>query len=123
MFRGKLAAFLVFSACVANADDANITGREQLHSTLWMQAAPEYRALTEQAYRIATERIAAPPAGSAAVEQASVPAEALARLPTAVVLDLDETVLDNTVYQARLVRDHQSYNAATWGEWVQKGEA
>jgi endonuclease/exonuclease/phosphatase family metal-dependent hydrolase len=39
------------------------------------------------------------------------------------VLDLDETVLDNTVYQARLMRDHAVYNATSWGEWVGAGEA
>lgn len=107
--------------CVANADD--ITGREQLHATLWMQRAPEYRAIVEQVYRLATEKIAALAPGSAALEQAAVSADELARLPTAVVLDLDETVLDNTVYQARLIRDHASYNATSWGEWVSAGEA
>ena len=65
----------------------------------------------------------APLPGSAALEQATVPAETLGRLPTAVVLDLDETVLDNTVFQARLLRDRGTYNPKTWGEWVVAGEA
>ncbi len=99
------------------------SGREQLHATLWMQVAPEYRAIAQQVYKAATDKIAAPAKGSAALEQAAVPADALARLPGAVVLDLDETVLDNTVYQARLLRDRAIYNAKTWGEWVAAGEA
>jgi acid phosphatase len=78
---------------VANADDH--TGRETLNATLWMQRAPEYRAISEQVYRLATQKIAAPAPGSAAVEQQGVPADVLARMPTAVVMDLDETVLDN----------------------------
>ncbi|HYJ42359.1 MAG TPA: HAD family acid phosphatase, partial [Steroidobacteraceae bacterium] len=98
-------------------------GREMLHATLWMQTAPEYRASVLQVYRLAGERIAAPAPGSAAIEQSQVAAADLARLPTAVVLDLDETVLDNTVYQARLMRDHTVYNAKGWGEWVAAGEA
>jgi 5'-nucleotidase (lipoprotein e(P4) family) len=105
----------------ANADDW--TGRETLNATLWMQRAPEFRAIAEQVYRQATERIAAPAPGSAALEQAGVPADVLARLPTAVVLDLDETVLDNSVYQARLLRDRASFDPATWGEWVKAAEA
>ncbi|HEU4779357.1 MAG TPA: HAD family acid phosphatase [Steroidobacteraceae bacterium] len=105
------------------AEPGDWIGREQLHATLWMQAAPEYRAIARQVYRSAEERIAAPAPGSAALEQATVPADALARLPTAVVLDLDETVLDNTVYQARLLRDRGTYNAKSWGEWVGAGEA
>ena len=80
-----------------------------------MQRAPEYRAITEQVYRLAAQKIAAPAPGSAALEQQDVPADALARMPTAVVLDLDETVLDNTVYQARLLRDRASYNAEELG--------
>ena len=111
----------VFTA--AAAEDPDTLGREQLNATLWMQIAPEYRALTEQAYRVAAEKIAAPPAGTAAVEQAGVAPDVLARLPTAVVMDLDETVLDNSVYQARLVHDRKPFDSASWGEWVGQGEA
>ncbi|MEO8063921.1 MAG: HAD family acid phosphatase [Pseudomonadota bacterium] len=121
MVRYWIAACACLFACVASADD--LTGREQLHATLWMQRSPEYRAIAAQVYRLATEKISAPSVGSAAIEQAGIPAEQLARLPAAVVLDLDETVLDNTVYQARLIRDHATYNSASWGEWVNAGEA
>ena len=105
---------------VANAQEI---AREQLNATLWMQTSPEYRAGTEQVYRLATERVANPAPGTAALEQLDVPAEQLARLPTAVVLDLDETVLDNTVYQARLIRERANYSTRTWGEWVALGQA
>ena len=119
MRRGSLVAVASFMAsAVAGAATAPDTGRESLHATLWMQVAPEYRAIAEQVYQMAEERIAAPSRGSAALEQWNIADEVLARLPTAVVLDLDETVLDNTVYQARLLRDGTSYNAKTWGEWI-----
>ena len=93
---------------IANAQAAEDTALEQLHATLWMQTAPEYRAATEQVYRLATERIANPAPGTAALEQVDAPAEQLARIPTAVILDHDETVLDNSVYQARLIRDRKA---------------
>lgn len=121
MRRGWIPALLILFCARASADD--LTGREALNATLWMQVAPEYRANVQQVYRMATERIAAPPAGSAAVEQAGMNAEALARLPTAVILDLDETVLDNTVFQARLLHDRAVYNAQNWGDWVMAAEA
>jgi 5'-nucleotidase (lipoprotein e(P4) family) len=110
-------------ACPAATAADDTTGLESLHATLWMQRAPEYRAITRQVYQMAAARIAAPDAGTAALEQSTMPAESLARLPTAVVLDLDETVLDNTVFQARLLRDRAVYNSKTWGEWVGAGEA
>ena len=121
MVRFWIAALVCLFASTANADDA--TGREQLHATLWMQRAPEYRAIVAQVYRLATEKLVPATPASAAIEQAGMPADQLARLPTAVVLDLDETVLDNTVYQARLIRDHTTFSNATWGEWVRAGVA
>ena len=116
-----LTCFVASAAAGAAAPED--TARESLHATLWMQASPEYRAIVQQVYRQAEVRIAAPEPGSAALERANFSAETLARLPTAVVLDLDETVLDNTVYQARLLRDRAVYNAATWGVWVGAGKA
>lgn len=129
MVRGSFVAAACFVASAiagaATVADTGLsdTGRESLHATLWMQSAPEYRAISEQVYQLAEERISAPSRDSAALEQANAAADVLARLPTAVVLDLDETVLDNTVYQARLLRDGTTYNAKTWGEWVAAAEA
>ncbi|HEU5133523.1 MAG TPA: HAD family acid phosphatase [Steroidobacteraceae bacterium] len=120
----SFAAVCAMANTIARAADSDEwAGRETLNATLWMQIAPEYRAIARQVYRQAGERLAAPAPGSAALEQAAVPAETLSRLPSAVVLDLDETVLDNTVFQARLLRDRASYNAKSWGEWVGAGEA
>ena len=44
-------------------------------------------------------------------------------LPPAVILDLDETVLDNSPYQARLVRDNAVYSGASWESWVNEAAA
>ncbi len=115
--------FVVGSLIAGAASGDNLEGREALHATLWMQRAPEYRAITEQVYRLAGQKLASPAAGSAAIEQQSTPADVLARMPTAVVMDLDETVLDNTVYQARLLRDGAVYEPGSWGTWVMAAEA
>jgi 5'-nucleotidase (lipoprotein e(P4) family) len=124
MGRRLLASFATMMLVAGQSPAADEwVGREQLNATLWMQASPEYRAITEQIYRLASQKIAAPAPGSAAVEQSTFTPEALAALPTAVVLDLDETVLDNAVYQARLIQSRGEYNAASWGEWVRAGEA
>jgi 5'-nucleotidase (lipoprotein e(P4) family) len=104
--------------------DARHVAREQLHATLWMQTSAEYRALVAQTYRLATERLElALGPGTAALEQADVPAERLAALPPAVVLDLDETVLDNSFYQARLLRERREYSDASWDAWVAEAAA
>lgn len=103
---------------------AEVTGREQLHAVLWMQTAAEYRALARQVWQLARERLhTAEQPGTAALEQADMPALQLASLPTAVIVDLDETVLDNSYFQARLVRDHQAYTDAAWDAWVAEANA
>ena len=59
-------AMVVACAMLTAASADDLTGRELVSATLWMQRAPEYRAITEQVYRLATEKLAAPAPGSAA---------------------------------------------------------
>ena len=118
---------LAITASPVWADETRLaaqTGREQLHAVLWMQTAAEYRALAAQTWALARERLhTAEQPGSAALEQADMPAAQLASLPTAVIVDLDETVLDNSYFQARLVRDHKPYSDAAWDAWAAESAA
>jgi acid phosphatase len=102
-----------------------VVGRETVNATLWMQRAAEYRIAAEQVYGLAIERltttIAAP--GTAAVEQRGADPATLARLPTAVIVDLDETVLDNSFYQARRALAGAEFDDPSWDAWVSEGAA
>lgn len=102
-----------------------LTGREQLNAVLWMQSSAEYAAITGQTFRVAAERLAgaALGPGTAALEQTSMPAAALAALPTAIVVDLDETILDNSFYQARRARAGLGYDEPSWQAWMQEASA
>jgi len=74
-----------------------------------MQTSAEYRALTEEIYRWGKMMLAdakKDSAWTAAVEQT----EPATGKPLAVILDIDETVLDNSAYQARLLKYHQLHN-------------
>ena len=113
-----LAAGLATQACVSDVS------REQLHATLWMQQAAEYRAVAAQTYRQATDRLdALLEPGSASLEQLEQPAAQWAALPPAVILDLDETVFDNSWFQARMIRDRTEYAAPSWDAWVLEAAA
>jgi 5'-nucleotidase (lipoprotein e(P4) family) len=94
---------------------------ETLRATLWVQTAAEYPALTLQAYRgaeAALSRALADTTWTAApVEQTG----GFGRLPPAVILDIDETVLDNAPYQARRIEANGEFTPESWNEWV--GEA
>ncbi len=90
---------------------------EDLHAVLWMQTAAEYRALAAAIYALALHALDAAledPSWTALVEQTG----AFQSLPPVVILDLDETVLDNSAFQGQLVRDRRSYTEAAWDEWV-----
>lgn len=95
---------------------------ENLNAVLWVQTALEYEATTLQAYRLAQLQLdaaLADPSWTAALEQTGD----ASKLPPAVIVDIDETVLDNSYYQARMIRDNTAYSEATWGPWVMEARA
>ena len=118
---GLLAGFVH----IASAEDSfNSTAREQLHAVLWMQRAAEYRASVAQVYRLATERLPQLKAsGSALPEQQALPAAQIEALPPAIIMDVDETVLDNSYYQARQLLDRGSFDDSSWQRWVMASSA
>ncbi len=97
---------------------------DNLNAVAWVQTSVEYKALAEQTYRAAADRL------HAALKEthwdALVPEERgnpAAGLKPAVVLDVDETVLDNSPYQARLIRDGEEYDEVSWDRWVAEKKA
>ena len=97
-------------------------GHEMLNAVLWQRDAAEYRAVAVQAYRLAAARLAeglADPAWTAALEQEGD----VSGLPPAVMLDIDETVLDNTPYEARIIRAYGAYSRATFAAWCEEAAA
>jgi 5'-nucleotidase (lipoprotein e(P4) family) len=79
-------------------------------SVRWFRASAERRALSLQTYRLATTALGRRAAGLAAGSWA-------------VILDADETVIDNSPYQQELARQRATFDAATWNAWVMRGAA
>lgn len=101
-----------------------VPANDNLNAVLWVQRAAEYDAVAQTVYRGAADELDA--ALKAANWDALVPDErgnAATGLAPAVVMDVDETVLDNSPYQARLVRDGGSYDELTWDQWVAEKKA
>ncbi len=95
---------------------------ENLNAVAWVQTSVEYQASVVQAYRLAALQLdaaLADPSWTAAIEQTGD----ASKLPPAVVLDIDETVLDNSPFQARGVRDNAPYSEAAWKRWVMEARA
>ena len=85
----------------------------QVAAILFQQHAAEYRALAFQAFNIARMQI-----------EKDFDKENLKKLskeerqkPRAVVVDIDETVLDNSPHQGYLVKNRLPFGIASWLEW------
>ncbi|TYK80312.1 HAD family acid phosphatase, partial [Streptococcus pyogenes] len=87
-----------------------LRSRENTMSVLWSQRAAETQALYFQGYQLATVRLK---------EQLNKPTDK----PYSIVLDIDETVLDNSPYQAKNVLEGTGLTPESWDYWVQKKEA
>ncbi|WP_331615286.1 5'-nucleotidase, lipoprotein e(P4) family [Roseateles sp.] len=112
------------AASAPSVDTLPIVGREGVTATLWFQTAVERRAATLAVYRAATARL--PAARKATRETASLEqAEqgGFARKPPAIVLDVDETVVDNSPYEAWRIRAGKPYDSASWAAWVASAQA
>lgn len=80
-----------------------------LDANLYLQTAAEYRACCLQAYTLAEERLRQHKANLKGTEK-----------PPAVVLDLDETVFDNGVFQTLQLRGGGAYDPRAWDAWEEK---
>jgi acid phosphatase len=98
---------------------------DNLNAVVWMQDSVEFRLLAGQTWRAALgqlDRAIKTPTWDA-LPREERPTPMAAGLPTAVIVDIDETVLDNTPYQARLVRDDSEFDEAAWARWVDERSA
>ncbi len=97
---------------------------DNLNAVAWTQTAIEHDLILLQTYRDARSQLLAAlhdPAWDALGKgDRRTP---LAHLPPAVVLDIDETVLDNSPYQARVVKTGGEFNAADWDAWCKEERA
>jgi len=129
MMSGVLLASMVFGwGAGAAAPGAEPTGRrdthENLHAVLWMQASAEYQAITRGLYHLAAvqlDRALEDPRWTAIPEQAGRPD--LQALAPAVILDVDETVLDNSPEEGQRVLDRARYMPDLFAKWVTRAEA
>ncbi|MDO4777416.1 MAG: 5'-nucleotidase, lipoprotein e(P4) family [Cardiobacteriaceae bacterium] len=114
-----LALALLLSGCAktspeqmqAAADDAAKSALigQTAAGVLWTQQSGEYRALAYQAFNVAT----------VAYDQAKVKKGQ----KKAVVVDLDETMIDNSPHAAWQVLNGKTFNPDTWTKWVEAKEA
>jgi 5'-nucleotidase (lipoprotein e(P4) family) len=94
------------------AQPAQADNEYQTGAVLWQQSSAEARALQYQAYALARLML-----------DRDLRDNARLKRPRAVVVDVDETVLDNSASQAALVINQQAFSPAAWTEWCNRAKA
>ncbi len=103
----------------AQPQPATADNEYQVGAVLYMQRAAEYRALTYQAFNIAKMQL-----------DADFDKKNLKKLPKAerkmtraVVVDIDETILDNSPYQATNIKNRLPFLLPSWYAWGERRKA
>lgn len=97
----------------------------KLDATLWMQQSAEYEAALLGSYALARQQLdlalADPDWDAMPTGERKVPAIGL---PPAVIADADETLIDNSAFQARSIRaQNTDFNYGAWLSWVSERRA
>ncbi len=112
---------LLLSGCIitnvsghrAPATQGSVLIGGRLYTSAWIQHSAEYKALCQQAYNIATDRV---------LEATRSPLAPGAK-PWAIVTDIDETILDNTPNAVHLALRGKEFTSESWNKWCELAEA
>jgi len=89
-----------------------------LNAVLWMQRSVEFKASALTAFALARIRLDQALADSSWTGAPREQTGAYQSLPPAVILDVDETILDNSGYQAWMALRGTSFDPKTWNVYV-----
>ena len=90
----------------------------------WVQKSAEYHALAKQTYRFAAAQLLIGMNDSKwSADEVQVSSGGYETKPPAVILDADETVLDNSAYNARNIVDDEPYSTESWNAWCNEEKA
>lgn len=102
----------VTSATVKSNYTQKDLNEQEVMAMLWMQTSAEYKELCYQAYN----------AGKIQVD-AAVKNHKSGDKPLAIITDCDESVIDNTAYDAGHIDHNTAYANDSWGKWVDAAKA
>jgi len=106
-----LAFAVVPAQKTAKKKSQNNEATSLINATAWVQNSGEFAALNLQAYQFAKLRLA------------QIIAQEPSEKPRAIVLDIDETVLDNSRYEAFVIETGSEFNQEDWQKWTGLAQA
>lgn len=87
-------------------------GEHMMQAILWQQLAAEHRALCYQAFNVAKIRL-----------NSVLAKKAHWKKPLAIVTDIDESILNNSPFDAKLALENKEYSSKAWSDWVRLEKA
>lgn len=93
------------------AQDTTVENEYQVGAVLFQQKAAEYRALTYQAFNLAQMQLDADKKLSKRLPRSE------RKKPRAIVIDIDETALDNSPAQAKLIKENEAFTIESFFDW------
>lgn len=102
--------FLLLVSCTSNTDKVKFNQDHLIYATIWYQNSPEMKALYYQGFNIAGERL-------------KQFLKTKTTKPKAVIVDIDETMLNNSPFQVQEIIDNKEFSSEFWNEWSQLGKA
>lgn len=108
----------------APQDCSRVVSHELLGAVLWMQRAAEYRAATRQAFNAAQRNLERALREPGWPEAVAPPDPTACRPQLAVIVDVDETILDNSpTAAAQIAAGRRTFDREAWKRWEARGEA
>ncbi len=101
---------LLTYGCNTKQSDQNLSHEHLVYSTLWIQHSPEAKALYHQGFNIAKRQL---------TELIKTDSDK----PKAVIVDLDETMIDNSPFQGQMITKGKPYSPDFWAEWSMLSKA
>src|SRR5262245_43155172 len=102
----------LMAICSAAAVAQKADNEYQIGAILWTQTSAEKAALSYQAFSLARLRL-----------DQDFRTNRNRRMKRALIVDVDETVLDNSRYQAKLAKEQKPFESKTWTDWCSSAQA
>ncbi len=108
-----LSIILISFGCNNKQDQKtqDINSNNLLNATAWFQQSAEKRACYTQTFNWAKKQLTENLEASKS------------KLPKAVIVDIDETMLDNSPYEVYLIKHNLTHKRKLWDHWVQMAKA
>jgi|TARA_B110000263_G_C15288836_1_gene502256 5'-nucleotidase (lipoprotein e(P4) family) len=107
--KNKILKLLIFLSVIISCNKVTndiIDNEYKIQSLVWTQNSAEYEALCYQAFNAAKFSLDNILSNRSSYDK-----------PLAIITDVDETVLDNSPYDGKLILNNSSYNKESWVEW------